>query len=63
MPILACNIIEEGVIMGSSSDKLSGKAKKSLGKVTGNKEMEAKGAAQEAKGKAEEEMDKLSDRF
>lgn len=36
--------------MGSASDKISGKAKKMTGKITGNKRMESKGRIEEGKG-------------
>lgn len=44
--------------MGNNKiDKLSGKAKKTQGKITGNKTMQAKGMIQEGKGKVKESFD------
>jgi len=36
--------------MGNTTDKFSGKAKQTAGKMTDNKKLEAKGKIQEAKG-------------
>ncbi|MGV2166451.1 CsbD family protein [Agrobacterium sp. 16-172Ci] len=54
--------------MGSTSDKISGKAnevagkvKKSVGEATGNNELRAKGAAQETKGKVQTSVGKAKD--
>ncbi|MCZ7850393.1 CsbD family protein [Agrobacterium salinitolerans] len=54
--------------MGSTSDKISGKAnevagkvKKSVGEATGNDELRAKGAAQETKGKVQSSVGKAKD--
>ncbi|MCX5143339.1 MULTISPECIES: CsbD family protein [unclassified Streptomyces] len=36
----------------SAKDKMAGKAKEAMGKMTGNKRMESEGKADQAKGKA-----------
>lgn len=43
--------------MGNTSDKWSGKAKKMAGKISDDKEMEAKGKAQEQVGKIKGKLD------
>ena len=54
--------------MGSTSDKISGKAnevagkvKQSVGSATGNDRMRAEGAAQETKGKVQSSVGKAKD--
>ncbi|MFD0020091.1 CsbD family protein [Streptomyces sp. NPDC058382] len=37
---------------GSAKDKITGKAKEAMGKMAGNRRMEAEGQADQAKGKA-----------
>lgn len=53
--------------MSGMSDKISGKAKQAVGKVTDNEELRLRGEFQEAKGKAKDAADhakkKLSDKF
>jgi len=43
--------------MGKNMDKASGKAKKTVGKMTNNKSMQAKGYYEEGKGKLKDAMD------
>lgn len=45
--------------MSSSTDKITGKSKQTVGKVTGNKKLQAEGKMQEMKGKAEKGMNDL----
>lgn len=47
--------------MGSTSDKMSGKAKQAVGNMTNNKEMQAKGRAQEVSGKMQEKANDVKD--
>lgn len=56
--------------MGSTSDKISGKAneiagktKQAVGKATDDREMQAKGAVQEAKGKGQVATGKVKDKL
>ncbi|MEV6162748.1 CsbD family protein [Streptomyces sp. NPDC052052] len=42
---------------GSGKDKLTGKAKEALGKMTGNRRKEAEGKAEQAKARAKEALD------
>jgi len=46
--------------MSSTSDEISGKIKKTVGKLTNNKELEAQGSAEETKGKVK---GKINDAF
>lgn len=46
--------------MSIASDKLSGKAKQALGKVTDDRELELKGKAQEAKGSIKQTVQKIA---
>ena len=47
--------------MASTADEMSGKAKKVVGKATGNKSLETKGKVQETAGKAEAGMERAGD--
>jgi uncharacterized protein YjbJ (UPF0337 family) len=47
--------------MSSLSDKVSGKANQTVGKVTGNQKVEAKGKAQESKGKMKDHLKSAGD--
>ena len=49
--------------MSSTSDKISGKSKQVVGKVTDNKELQAKGKVQEAAGKAEGAVKKAGEKL
>jgi uncharacterized protein YjbJ (UPF0337 family) len=60
---------EEKSLMGSTSDKISGKAneiagkaKQAVGKAAGDNEMRAKGTVQEAKGKAQVATGKVKEK-
>ena len=46
--------------MSSTTDKISGKAKQAVGKMTDNKEMQAKGKAEEARGKVKSTVKDVS---
>ncbi|MEU9204619.1 CsbD family protein [Streptomyces sp. NPDC048332] len=46
----------------SAKDKMAGKAKEAMGKMTGNKRMESEGKADQAKGKAKGAMGEAKDR-
>ncbi|MFO7654150.1 MAG: CsbD family protein [Candidatus Krumholzibacteriia bacterium] len=48
--------------MGEHSDKAKGKAKESLGKATGDKEMEREGKSDRAAGKAKEGINKANEK-
>ncbi|WP_405682116.1 CsbD family protein [Streptomyces sp. NBC_00057] len=48
---------------GSSKDKLTGKAKEAMGKMTGNRRKEAEGKADQAKGRAKEAVDDAQKRI
>ncbi|MFF2324382.1 MULTISPECIES: CsbD family protein [unclassified Streptomyces] len=48
---------------GSGKDKLTGKAKEALGKMTGNRRKEAEGKAEQAKGQAKEALDDAQKRM
>lgn len=43
--------------MSGTSDKMQGKAKQAVGKMTNDKKLQAKGKAQEAKGTVKDKMD------
>lgn len=43
-------------------DQMSGKAKKSAGKVTGNDEMRSEGESQETKGDAKRKVEQVTDK-
>ena len=47
----------------NAKDKVVGKTKETAGRVTGNQEMELKGALQYAKGDLKEKVDKTKDKF
>ena len=47
--------------MSSTSDKLSGAANKTVGKVTGKDRVEAKGEAQETKGHLKDKLHNIGD--
>jgi uncharacterized protein YjbJ (UPF0337 family) len=49
--------------MGSTSDKINGKTKQVVGKITNNKELEVKGKAEEIKGKVKSKIKHTSDRI
>jgi uncharacterized protein YjbJ (UPF0337 family) len=58
---LIAGLIKQEMIMGSTTDKITGKAnelagqaRQGLGKAVGNDEMQAKGLVQEAKGDAQQ---------
>nr|WSW66435.1 CsbD family protein [Streptomyces sp. NBC_00995] len=46
----------------SAKDKMAGKAKEAMGKMTGNKRMESEGKADQAKGKTKGAVDGAQDR-
>ncbi|MCM2411316.1 MULTISPECIES: CsbD family protein [unclassified Streptomyces] len=46
----------------SAKDKMAGKAKEAMGKMTGNRRMEAEGKADQAKGKTKGAMGGAKDR-
>jgi uncharacterized protein YjbJ (UPF0337 family) len=48
--------------MSSNADKFKGKAKQAVGKATDNKELQAKGKAQETKGRIKDAGEKFTDR-
>ncbi|GGT74827.1 CsbD family protein [Streptomyces atratus] len=48
---------------GSGKDKLAGKAKEAMGKMTGNRRKEAEGKADQAKGRAKEAVDDAQKRI
>lgn len=43
-------------------DKISGRAKKTVGEATGNSEIKRQGAREEEKGKAKEKLDQAQDK-
>ncbi|MCO5968104.1 CsbD family protein [Actinoallomurus soli] len=47
----------------NTGDKIKGKAKEAVGKVTGNEEMEAEGKADQAKSDAKQAGEKIKDVF
>ncbi|MEV5707741.1 CsbD family protein [Actinoallomurus sp. NPDC052274] len=47
----------------NTGDKIKGKAKETVGKVTGNEEMEAEGKADQVKGDAKQAGEKVKDVF
>ncbi|MFI2370802.1 CsbD family protein [Streptomyces sp. NPDC018833] len=47
---------------GSGADKLKGKAKEALGKVTGDESLKAEGRTDQAKGKAKKAMENAKER-
>lgn len=47
----------------NTGDKIKGKAKEAVGKLTGNEEMEAEGKADQAKGDAKQAGEKVKDVF
>ena len=47
----------------NAKDKVVGKTKETAGRVTGNQEMELKGALQYEKGDLKEKVDKTKDKF
>ncbi|GAA4605910.1 CsbD family protein [Actinoallomurus liliacearum] len=47
----------------NTGDKIKGKAKEAVGKVTGNEEMEAEGKADQVKGDAKQAGEKVKDVF
>jgi uncharacterized protein YjbJ (UPF0337 family) len=49
--------------MDGNVDKLEGKAKQAAGKVTDNKELQAKGKVQETKGKLKGAVEKLDQKL
>lgn len=49
--------------MSSTSDKISGKTKQVVGKITGNEKLEAKGKAEETKGKVKSEIKHAGDKL
>jgi uncharacterized protein YjbJ (UPF0337 family) len=48
--------------MSGNVDKFKGKAKQAMGKATDNKELQAKGKAQETKGRMKNTGEKLADK-
>ncbi|MBW5253372.1 CsbD family protein [Streptomyces poriferorum] len=46
----------------SAKDKMAGKAKEAMGKMTGNKRMESEGKADQAKGKAKGAVNEAQER-
>ena len=46
--------------MSSTTDKISGKTKQAVGKVTNDKKLQAKGKAEEVKGKIKSTLKKVS---
>lgn len=49
--------------MSATSDKMTGKAKQTVGKMTNNKELEVKGKIQETSGKAQEATKHIGDKL
>lgn len=49
--------------MGSTSDKMSGNAKQAAGKVSGNKELQAKGKLEEARGNVKDALHNAGDKI
>jgi uncharacterized protein YjbJ (UPF0337 family) len=49
--------------MSSMSDKLSGKSKKTIGDITGNKKLQTQGTVQEIKGNVKGNMKKVGDKI
>jgi uncharacterized protein YjbJ (UPF0337 family) len=47
----------------NTGDKIKGKAKEAVGKLTGNEEMEAEGKADQVKGDAKQAGEKVKDVF
>ncbi|GAA2992288.1 CsbD family protein [Streptomyces fulvorobeus] len=47
---------------GSGKDKLAGKAKEAMGKMTGNRRKEAEGKVEQAKGEAKKKLHGRGDR-
>jgi len=48
--------------MGKHEDKAKGEAKETLGKVTGDKDMEREGKVDKGAGKAKDALDKAADK-
>lgn len=49
--------------MSSATDKISGKTKQAVGRMTDNKELEAKGKVEEAKGKVKSGAKRAADKM
>ena len=49
--------------MSSSTDKISGKTKQTLGKITGSKKLQAKGKVEEVKGKVKRDVKHAGDKI
>lgn len=49
--------------MGDMSDKMSGQAKDTMGKITGNKRQELQGKALKARGQAKDKAEDFSSRL
>lgn len=47
--------------LGNTADELIGKAKETVGDVTGNEELEAEGAAQEQNADAKQDLDNAAE--
>jgi len=50
-------------IMSSTSDKISGKTKQAVGKMTDNKKLEAKGKVEETKGEMKSKIKHVGDKL
>ncbi|HEY4963641.1 MAG TPA: CsbD family protein [Candidatus Saccharimonadales bacterium] len=49
--------------MSSTSDKISGKTKQAVGKMTDNKKLEAKGKVEETKGEMKSKIKHVGDKL